>query len=156
MAPDDRTVVREQLIVPWWMWPVTLAVACGMALEIGLGVPGVTTWLPFAVLLPAATLVLLRLGRIKILVRDQHLHVDDANLPAEFIGEIEILSGTKLRDALSAQLHPLAFVIQRPWVRSALRIHVNDPQDPTPYWIVSTRRPATLRQALQKSKVRHP
>jgi hypothetical protein len=42
----------------------------------------------------------------------------------------------------------VAFVVQRPWVRGTVRIYLDDPDDPTPYWVVSSRRPQALLAAL--------
>ncbi|MEV0645842.1 DUF3093 domain-containing protein [Phytomonospora sp. NPDC050363] len=143
---------RERMYVPWWAWPVTLAIVALLAAEIHMGAPGVRVWLPYAVGLPAATALLLWLGRLRVSVVGGRLEVDDANLPVEFIGEVTPLEGTALRDALSVGLHPLAFVVQRPWVRGAVRVEVNDADDPTPYWIVSTRRPERLAEALRSAQ----
>jgi hypothetical protein len=38
--------------------------------------------------------------------------------------------------------------VQRPWIKGAVQVHLDDPSDPTPYWVVSSRRPATLASAL--------
>jgi hypothetical protein len=43
---------------------------------------------------------------------------------------------------------PLAFVVQRPWVPGAVQVLLNDPADPTPYWVISSRRPTQLAAAL--------
>ncbi|ADD44178.1 DUF3093 domain-containing protein [Stackebrandtia nassauensis] len=152
MASADRTAFDERLTVPLWWWPIALLVASGLAVEIGLGVPGLVTWLPFTILLPATVALLWWAGRIRVRVDAEEFRVDDARLPLECVGTVEVLRDSRVRDALSAQLHPLAFVIQRPWVRSAVRVEVVDDEDPTPYWIVSTRRPERLRDALTRAE----
>lgn len=149
MAQEEITAFEERLTVPWWAWPVSLGLTVALAAEIGLGVPGMLTWLPFLTLVPMAAVTLAWLGRIRVRVAKGNLHVDDAVLPMKFIEAVEPLSGLPLRDALSAQLHPIAFVIQRPWIRSAVKITLNDPDDPTPYWIVSSRRAEALAETLR-------
>jgi len=148
MASDETTAFQERLTVPWWAWPLSLALACFLAFEIGLGVPGLMTWLPFAVLIPLTAASLIWIGRIKVRVSDGSFHVDDAVLPLEIIESAQPLTGIALRDALSAQLHPVAFVIQRPWIKSAVKVTLDDPDDPTPYWIISSRRANTLAEVL--------
>ena len=34
---------------------------------------------------------------------------------------------------------PRAYLLLRPWVQTAVRVEVDDPDDPAPYWYVSTR-----------------
>jgi hypothetical protein len=38
--------------------------------------------------------------------------------------------------------------VQRPWVKGAVQVHLDDPADPTPYWVVSSRNPTALASAL--------
>lgn len=152
MASQDRTAFTERLTVPVWWWPLALGVAAGLAVEIGLGVPGLVTWLPFSILLPGTVAVLWWAGRIPVRVRAERFEVDDAHLPLDCVGTVEVLRGTRVRDALSAQLHPLAFVVQRPWVRAAVRVEVVDDSDATPYWVISTRHPEKLREALNRAE----
>lgn len=143
------------MYLPWWAWPVTIAIVALMAAEIHLGAPGVRVWLPYVLGIPAAVLFLLWLGRLRVEVTGGRFEVDDANLPVEFIDEVTPLQGTPLRDALSVGLHPLAFVVQRPWMRGAVKVDLNDPADPTPYWIISTRHPERLAEALRNAQGAH-
>jgi len=41
-----------------------------------------------------------------------------------------------------------AFLLLRPYLRRAVMVPVQDPADPTPYWLVSTRQPERLVRAL--------
>ncbi len=130
------------------MWVFVLALASVLAAEIGLGAAGVRTWLPFALLLPLLAGGLWWLGRIRISVTPDELHVDDAHIPLRFVGEVIPLDADDRRLLLGPGADPLAFVIQRPWIGGAVQIVLNDPDDPTPYWVVSTRRPEKLAAAL--------
>jgi len=38
--------------------------------------------------------------------------------------------------------------VQRPWIGGAVQVLLDDPADPTPYWVVSTRHPVELAEAL--------
>ena len=55
------------------------------------------------------------------------------------------------REVLGVGAHPLAFVVQRPWIGGAVQVLLDDPADPTPYWVVSTRHPVELATALLAS-----
>ena len=41
-----------------------------------------------------------------------------------------------------------AYLLLRPYLSRAVMVPVDDPADPTPYWLVSTRRPDELVAAL--------
>jgi hypothetical protein len=138
----------EHLRVPWWLWLPALGVAALLAAEVYLGAPGLATWVPYAILLPATAFGLWRLGRLRVAVEDGELRVDDARLPVRFVAGVTVLGVPERRVLLGVGARPHAFVVQRPWVRGAVQVHLDDPADPTPYWVVSARHPAALAAAL--------
>ena len=147
-ARDGDGVYRERLTVPWWAWPLALAFAAFLAAEVFLGAPTALVWVPYAILLPATAWGLLALGRIVVRVADGELHVDDAHLPVSFVTEVNVLDAEAKRALLGPVASRYAFIVQRPWIAGALRVVIDDPADPTPYWIVSSRRPAKLAAAI--------
>jgi hypothetical protein len=138
----------EWLTVSWWMWPPTLAFGALLAVEIWMGYDGLRSWLPFVLLLPLTVLGLWRLGRIRVAVADGEFLVDDARLPVAVIADVVALDADGRREVLGVGAHPVAFVVQRPWIAGAVQVLLDDPADPTPYWVVSTRRPVELATAL--------
>ncbi len=146
----DRSggVHRERLAVPWWGWLGTAAAATLLAAEIHLGGTGVRSWLPYVVLIPLAAGLLVWLGRVRVEWVDGVLRVDDAHIAAAYLIAAEPLDADARRAALGPELDPLAFVVHRPWVRGAVRIYLDDPADPTPYWVVASRHPERLVAAL--------
>ena len=83
----------------------------------------------------------------------RELRAGVAHLPVSLVGRVDVVTGEAKREALGPQLDPQAFVLHRPWVGPVVRIEVLDPDDPTPYWVISTRRPerASDRGALRLS-----
>jgi Protein of unknown function (DUF3093) len=142
----------ERLRVPWWLWLPALGFATLLAAEVYLGAPGVWTWVPYVILLPATVAGLWWLGRLRVAVEDGELRVDDARLPVRYVAGVTVLGVDERRVLLSTAAHPYAFVVQRPWVRGAVQVHLDDPADPTPYWVVSSRRPAALASALLSAR----
>ncbi|WP_341719712.1 DUF3093 domain-containing protein [Micromonospora sp. FIMYZ51] len=138
----------ERLRLPWWLWLAGLAAATLVAVEIWMGGAGVRAWLPFAVLLPAAVAGLAWLGRIRVAVADGELRVDDARLPVRFVADAIALDAEGRREVLGVGADPLAFVVQRPWISGAVQVVLDDPADPTPFWVVSSRHPVELAEAI--------
>lgn len=143
-----RIRYAERLVVPWWLWLAALALAALLAAEVFLGAPGFATYVPYLVLLPLTAFALWWFGRTRVAVQDGEFRVDDARLPVRFVREVGVLDAEAKREALGPRADPYAFVVQRPWVRAAVLVVLDDPADPTPYWVVSARRPARVAEAL--------
>ncbi len=146
---------RERLWVPWWWWPPGLALAGLIALEVNQGVPALPNWLPFVVLLPVAALVLLWFGKIEVRVvggaqaEETELWVGAAHLPVSVISRTAQVPRTAKSAALGRQLDPAAYVVHRAWVGPMVLLVLDDPDDPTPYWLVSCRHPDRVLAALR-------
>ncbi|GAB1642373.1 DUF3093 domain-containing protein [Krasilnikovia sp. MM14-A1259] len=119
-----------------------------LAAEVWLGGSGLRAWVPFVVLFPLAAVLLVWLGRLRVAVTEEEFQVDDARLPLRVISDVVALDADGKREALGVGAHPLAFVVQRPWIGGAVQVLLDDPADPTPFWVVSTRRPVELATAL--------
>lgn len=139
--------------VPWWWWPPGLGLAALIAFEVNMGVTGVPNWLPFAVLLPVAAVALLWLGRTEVRVvsgvDDTELWVGAAHLPMSVVSRSAEVPRSAKSAALGRQLDPAAFVMHRAWVGPMVLLVLDDPDDPTPYWLVSCRHPDRVLSALR-------
>lgn len=143
----------EQLWVPWWWWPLGFLGNGLMAYEVRLGLRTLPGWLPFAVFFAITVAALLWLGRIKVQVIENggetQLWAGDAHLPATVIARSAEVPRSAKSAALGRQLDPAAYVLHRGWVGPMILVVLNDPDDPTPYWLVSCRNPQRMLAALR-------
>jgi hypothetical protein len=63
----------------------------------------------------------------------------------------EALDAEAARRAAGVEADARAYLLLRPYLTRAVRVQVVDPADPTPYWLVSTRRPRTLAAVLSEA-----
>jgi hypothetical protein len=147
-AQGGRPVFSERLYLPWWHWLLPLLAAGLLAAEVHMGYPGVRAWLPYVITIPLTLLLLWRFSSATVVVRDGELWVGEAHLPLEFAGETQIIPGRLKRQVLGPAFDPAAFALHRSWVAPMVWIHVTDENDPTPYWLISSRRPEELVAAL--------
>jgi hypothetical protein len=144
---------RERLWVPWWWWPIGIGLSTVMATQVNMGVRDLPNWLPYAMMALVAVGVLLWLGRIEVrvvgTVSDVELWAGQAHLPASVITRSAVVPRSAKSAGLGRQLDPAAFVLHRNWIGPMVLVVLNDPDDPTPYWMVSCRYPERVLAALQ-------
>ncbi|GAC1410297.1 MAG: DUF3093 domain-containing protein [Mycobacterium sp.] len=152
-ATSQSVRYREQLRVPWWWWPPALGLAGLIGLEVNQGAPVIPIWVPYAVLLPVAAVVLLWFGRTELRVvggsGETELWVASAHLPTSVIARSAEIPKSAKSAALGRQLDPAAYVVHRAWVGPMVLLILDDPDDPTPYWMVSCRHPGRVLAALR-------
>ncbi|SFT78462.1 Protein of unknown function [Actinopolyspora lacussalsi subsp. righensis] len=143
---------RERLHVSWWSWPLPLVAAALLAAEVHMGYPGIRAWLPYAVLLPLSIALPVWLSRTRLVVTERELRAGNARLPLRFVSDVEVIPRERKRRALGPELDPAAFMMHSPWAPTAARIWLDDPDDPTPYWVISTRHPERLAEVLRRGE----
>ena len=146
------TAYRERLVVPL-MWWVLLAGLAGSAWLVYHYAYGPSVSLPVGggvFLLGAAALV--AYGRLLVAVDDGGVTVGRARLPLTALGPAEALTGDAARTARGPGLDRRAYLAIRGYVPGVVRIGVDDDADPTPYWLVSTRRPERLVAVLEAAR----
>jgi hypothetical protein len=139
---------RERLRLPLG-WAVALLLVAGLAAaEVHGGAGGARAVLPYLLLLPGAVALVLVLSRPQVRVEDGVLHVPGARAPLTAFGQPEVLDASELRLWMGPRADSRAWVATRPWLRTGVRLPVVDPEDDTPYWLVGTRHPVALAEAL--------
>jgi hypothetical protein len=144
---------RERLRVPWWWWPPAFGVAVLVAMEVNVAARTLPRWLAYAALFAVAAAVLVWLGRIEVRVAGEpgqvELWAGQAHLPTDVIARCAEVPRSAKSAALGRQLDPAAYVLHRAWVGPMVLVVLDDPDDPTPYWLVSTRHPDRVLAALR-------
>ena len=143
----------ERLTVPRWAWPVAVLLALLLAAPVHGGADGPRAVAPYvvAVLLAVAVLALVSRGRIR--VAEGVLHVPGARVPVEVLGGVQALDVEQTRRLRGPTADLRAHVAARPWLRRAVQVRIEDPDDDTPYWLVTTRRPTELAAVLEAARV---
>lgn len=130
-------------LVAWLLAPAGGVLVGIMLLPIGVWIAVVGTGV-----VAAGLAALLWRASPAITVADGQLRVDRARLPTTVISAVDMLDRAATERALGPELDARAYLRHRAWAGSAVRVQLADPDDPTPYWLVSTRRPAELAAAL--------
>lgn len=146
MATPDE--FRERLLPRWWAWLLAysfigmISVAYGAALGATLG------WLIAAGGLALAT-GLLVITAPTIVISGTGLTVDGATLPLTSIGEVEAVTGARIRELRGPGSDGRLFVSLRPWSgNDGVLVTLDDADDPHPAWLFTSRHPARVVDTL--------
>jgi len=101
-----------------------------------------------AIGLYGAIVVLLVVTTPTISVADGELRAGRARLPLALIANAREARGPDAVHERGVGLHADAWLLIRGWVPDVVRVDLADPDDPTPYWILSSRRPDELANAI--------
>jgi hypothetical protein len=143
---------REQLSAPgsWWL--------LGM---LGVVLFGTTLWAGFSLLVAAAVYLvlgavcaaaLLIWGSTTIEVTSGELRAGRATMSLSLAGEVSALDDAQARAMRGPRADPAALMLLRPYLRQAVYVEVVGQFASRPYWLIGTRRPAELADAIERSR----
>lgn len=136
---------RERLYPSVGIWlalslsfPMLLLAAMPFGFEVGIAVSAIGS----------VTLLLIAHFSSPVIEVADTMRAGRFNIPLEIMGEIQELSKEDLNKILGVKADARAQLLIRAYVKSALKIELTDKEDPTPYLVISTRRPKELAVAL--------
>ncbi len=100
----------------------------------------------------AVIAALLLLSTPAIEVTATELVAGRARLPLALVGEVAAFTSSEAQLERGQRLDARAWLLIRGWVDPVVKVQVNDDADPTPYWLLSTRRPAAIIAAIEHAR----
>jgi len=142
------TTYRERLTAPlsWWIAAVGFAVVWGWVFLVA------TTWaiaiVVTVVLVAIGGYAVWRYGSVLVAVDPDGLHVGQAFVGPQHVGDATVLDRAAYRTQLGTGADARAYLMTRPYLDHGVLVTIDDPADPAPYWLVSSRHPDELAAAL--------
>jgi Protein of unknown function (DUF3093) len=150
-ARDGRAsadTYRERLSVPlrWWVQATMLLATLWLAFIVAM--PAAAAWAATGVLVLVTFGGFAWLGSARVEVRDGVLYAGPAHISLQLLGAAHALDAEQTRRVHGVDADARAFLCTRPYLKRAVQVAVIDPEDRTPYWLISTRHPQRLAAAL--------
>ncbi|WP_296144522.1 DUF3093 domain-containing protein [uncultured Corynebacterium sp.] len=150
---SPEVLYSERQWVPAWWWIIGIAFAALLGAQMGNNRG--FWWFAITFVLVASVIVwfLLHLSSTVVKVEKDSdgtrwLVVGDANLPDNVVKRSLAVPKSAKQNALGRQLDPAAYLIHHAWVKELALFVLDDPEDPTPYWLVSSKNPEKLLRAF--------
>ncbi len=147
-APDEpHAAHRERLTPSPAVWLICLAVASTLGL-VALALFGTVAAVAVALVAAAGTAVALVATSARVEVSAGHLRAGRAQIPVHLLGRVGVVDAERMARLRGPDADARAYLCQRGWIREGVLVEVVDPQDRTPYWLVSSRAPRRLAAAI--------
>jgi hypothetical protein len=145
------THYRERLTVPirWWAQGTMLVASLWLAVIVA--VPGAVAWTVTGAAVALMAALFLSYGAALVCVEDGWFRAGRARVELRFVGDVVPLDAEATRLVAGRDADARAYLLLRPYRKKAVKVSLGDPADPTPYWLVSTRRPEELAAALTRA-----
>ena len=141
---------QERLWVPlrWWVQGTLLIATLWLALVVA--VPGWLPWLLTGLALAGMAAAFTAYAAEVVITQDE-LRAGRAHIDLRYVGETLALDAEQTRRIAGVDADARAFLVVRPYLGSSVRVEITDPADPAPYWLLSSRRPVELAEALSRA-----
>jgi hypothetical protein len=149
-AMDSSTgiVFSERLLPKLWVWVAVSGVIGGLAVAYSYVLGSAAGFWVFGIGLTLSFFGLVA-SSPKIVVCSAYFQAGPARLPSQWIGKVSALDQDTSDAARTIEADPSAHLMLRLLAAPrAVIVAVADPDDPHPYWLVSSRRPEKLAHAL--------
>ncbi|GAA3053341.1 MULTISPECIES: DUF3093 domain-containing protein [Actinomycetes] len=136
----------EKLWPAWWIWLAAVIIGASVSLiffPISVGLGATAMVIGVGLLLFA---LIITTPRIEI--TEGWLSAGRARIERTHVGAVVAHRAQAAREQLGPGFDARAYQCIRGWIDPVVTIQITDPQDATPYWIVSTRRPEAVLAAL--------
>lgn len=142
----------ERLHVPLRWWALATMFLATVLLAFLVATPGWVAFTTTGVLGAGTVALFLGYGgaRVEVLAGDAGsvLRAGRAHIPVDQLGVPVALDAPASRRLAGVDADARAYLLLRPYVARSVQVPVQDPHDPTPYWLISSRRPDRLVAAL--------
>jgi len=97
----------------------------------------------------SALLVLIAIKSAMVIEINEHeLRIGRAHIDLEFLKNAQSLTSIHVRNLRTRDADPAAFLAIRFWSSTGVRVDINDPQDATPYWLITSNNGEALAKIL--------
>jgi len=139
---------HEQIGLPLWLMSFItfLFLSLDIAIWAALGNSAVVISLLASVV---AIFIIWRSSPLQISVDDEWLIVGRARIERSYVGQVSALERDEYFLTRGRNADPASFLALRFWINRGVKVELTDARDATPYWLISSKNPSALKEALK-------
>lgn len=142
-------IFKEVLRPPIWVLAFIYFLLLSLVIAIWAAFDGLAT--TYALFVATATIIFIAFRmRSTISITSEELRIDGAHIEIKYLGSVEVLDAQSMRLLRTRDADPAAYLAIKFWIPIGVKIEVKDPRDPTPYWLVTSKRGEEIAALLLK------
>ena len=139
---------KEVIRAPIWLVAFVYFLFLSMVLSIWAALGNTPALVTFGVLTIWLIFLFFRTALV-IQMDESFLYVGQAKIERTYIGSAIALNNAELKLIRTRDADPSAYLAIRFWASKAVKVEVSDNRDATPYWLISSKNPQRLVEALK-------
>lgn len=143
-----KPLFKEVIRPPFWLIAFMYFMLFSLVLAVWAALGNNAAFNAFAISIVIG-IVAIYLGTSTITVDGGELRIKRAHIPIEYLGKSEIIGKKEFGFARTRGADPAAYFATTFWISQGITVEVIDKRDPTPYWLISTRKAEELAAALK-------
>ena len=143
-------IFREVLRPPIWVLAFIYFLLLSLVIALWAAFDNTVAFTSFL----AATIAIIYLAyamRSTITFDGEELRIDRAHIESKYLGKVTILDSDAMRLLRTRDADPASYLAIKFWTPTGIKIEVIDPRDPTPYWLITSKRGEEIAALLIKS-----
>lgn len=140
---------KEVIRAPFWLLTFIYFLFFSLVVAVWAAIgnqPALITWVVSTVLI---VLIALK-SKLIIEVDDNELRAGPAHIELRYLGKTTALDSKEMGRLRTRDADPASFLIFRFWRSTGVKVEINDPRDPTPYWLITSKRNKELAEILKR------
>lgn len=142
-------IFKEVLRPPIWVLAFIYFLFLSLVIAIWAAFDGLATTYALFAATAAIVFIAFRM-RSTISITSEELRIDNAHIEIKYLGSVEVLDAQSMRLLRTRNADPAAYLAIKFWTPTGVKIEVKDPRDPTPYWLVTSKRGEEIAALLLK------
>lgn len=140
---------KEVIRPPLWLLAFIYFMFLSLVIAVWAALGNLSALVTF-IALTIALLAIAVMAKSEVRVTQDELVIGKAHIGVKYLAGVEILDKNAMRLLRTRDADPAAFLAIKFWLSTGVKITLNDPRDPTPYWLVSCKKGKELKSTLYK------
>jgi hypothetical protein len=132
-------IFKEVLRPPIWVLAFIYFLLLSLVIAIWAAFGGLATSYAFVVATIGIIFIAFK-ARSTISIINGELRINKAHIEIKYLGQVTVLDAPAMRLLRTRDADPAAFLAIKFWNPVGVKIEVKDPRDPTPYWLITSKR----------------